>query len=219
MFCSSNESTIMFILYASIYNLLINILLSYSTIYNTKIIVYISSLILVIVYIYEIINFIYIYIFKKDIIKYINDTIDMIPIQINYITLITILLIIKYVNIFYYIILIVIIYKYVPIIFILNYCIIKSINIILVKYNQECNNIINIYIRFINYFIPFIMIDINNETNLLQLKYALCSICLEPIRMNGIKTSCNHQYHKNCIKKWINLNHRSCPLCREDLFL
>ena len=44
-----------------------------------------------------------------------------------------------------------------------------------------------------------------------------CSICLDEIdsKMKGIVTlHCNHSYHSECIKEWLN-NHSNCPYCRK----
>jgi len=42
-----------------------------------------------------------------------------------------------------------------------------------------------------------------------------CSICLECINNsdNIYKLNCDHCFHRNCIKKWLNKK-SSCPLCR-----
>jgi len=50
-------------------------------------------------------------------------------------------------------------------------------------------------------------------------KSSTCSICLEPLKENAKKTSCNHIYHKECISEWINNNKNTCPLCRKNLFI
>ena len=42
-----------------------------------------------------------------------------------------------------------------------------------------------------------------------------CSICLEDLKNNLIITPCKHQFHLNCLKKWIK---NSCPLCRRKLY-
>ena len=42
-----------------------------------------------------------------------------------------------------------------------------------------------------------------------------CSICLDKQKYNcSIITNCNHIFHKECLKNWIELND-SCPLCRK----
>mgnify|MGYP001191163556 FL=1 len=45
-----------------------------------------------------------------------------------------------------------------------------------------------------------------------------CTICLEPFRKQNavIILSCDHKFHENCIKLWLNKNN-SCPLCRENI--
>jgi len=44
-----------------------------------------------------------------------------------------------------------------------------------------------------------------------------CSICLEKVRNDGCKTSCNHHFHKNCINSWKNVGKNTCPNCRSKL--
>ena len=53
----------------------------------------------------------------------------------------------------------------------------------------------------------------------------ICDICQEDLleeKINTYKTECNHIFHKECIKSWINtLNNKNelstCPMCRYDL--
>lgn len=40
-----------------------------------------------------------------------------------------------------------------------------------------------------------------------------CSICLEALNENNIRTICNHEFHRNCLRKW-ELKNSTCPLCR-----
>jgi hypothetical protein len=43
-----------------------------------------------------------------------------------------------------------------------------------------------------------------------------CSICFHSINKNKMQTlPCFHDYHFNCIYKWVTIN-KSCPLCRSD---
>jgi len=50
-----------------------------------------------------------------------------------------------------------------------------------------------------------------------------CSICLDKLsfdKLTTIMTTCLHQYHRNCLKKWIESNSEyslCCPLCRCSL--
>ena len=45
-----------------------------------------------------------------------------------------------------------------------------------------------------------------------------CSICLEDItNINSSITKCNHQFHSNCLIKWIIIGNQHCPLCRTKL--
>ena len=45
-----------------------------------------------------------------------------------------------------------------------------------------------------------------------------CSICLEKYKKKDqiIDLECNHVFHKECIKLWLNKNN-SCPQCRENI--
>ena len=45
-----------------------------------------------------------------------------------------------------------------------------------------------------------------------------CSICLETIKKNDIRSQCvkcNNCFHKKCLDTWLQ-NHNTCPLCRTD---
>jgi len=61
------------------------------------------------------------------------------------------------------------------------------------------------------------------QNKLITLKYEGglfydCSICLETFGLNEdiVKLNCNHCFHSNCIKLWINDN-MNCPLCRQTI--
>ena len=48
----------------------------------------------------------------------------------------------------------------------------------------------------------------------------ICGVCLENLEPNHkiIILSCNHGYHRRCIKKWIENKHVSpCPLCHRSI--
>ncbi len=43
-----------------------------------------------------------------------------------------------------------------------------------------------------------------------------CPICLLQISDNDLRTtSCRHQFHRDCLKQWLDLK-SSCPLCRTE---
>ena len=42
-----------------------------------------------------------------------------------------------------------------------------------------------------------------------------CSICLDHMMNDIVKTKCNHYFHDTCLNEWNKLN--GCPLCRSDL--
>lgn len=43
-----------------------------------------------------------------------------------------------------------------------------------------------------------------------------CSICLEINNYKIITTNCNHEFHEECLSKWIKIS-KTCPLCRKNL--
>jgi ankyrin repeat protein len=44
-----------------------------------------------------------------------------------------------------------------------------------------------------------------------------CAICLaDDNLLGGIMTSCNHQFHAECLQQWI-AKHKSCPMCRSSI--
>ncbi len=48
----------------------------------------------------------------------------------------------------------------------------------------------------------------------------ICSICREQMIEEVISTECNHKFHKNCIKSWIQVSHRcQCPMCNQNLYV
>ena len=47
-----------------------------------------------------------------------------------------------------------------------------------------------------------------------------CSICLSPFDDKCVELSCSHNFHLDCIKKYIQANQGQdikCPLCRSDI--
>jgi hypothetical protein len=46
-----------------------------------------------------------------------------------------------------------------------------------------------------------------------------CSICLNAISSTdkSFKTDCNHCFHEQCIKGWIQHDKKSCPNCRHPI--
>ncbi|KNA19834.1 hypothetical protein SOVF_057860 [Spinacia oleracea] len=49
-----------------------------------------------------------------------------------------------------------------------------------------------------------------------------CAVCLYEFS-NGEEirwlSNCNHIFHKDCVDRWIDLDHRTCPLCRTPFLL
>ena len=57
----------------------------------------------------------------------------------------------------------------------------------------------------------------NNNSNI-DLKKKVkdnCGICLEKIN-NNTRLPCKHEYCYDCIKRWTEMNKRTCPLCRSS---
>lgn len=53
-------------------------------------------------------------------------------------------------------------------------------------------------------------LDLNHEKR--------CPICLDQMDMStGKKLECNHGFHLNCIKKWVQTSF-TCPVCRKSIF-
>ena len=46
-----------------------------------------------------------------------------------------------------------------------------------------------------------------------QDQYQECSICLES-DYNLFKTNCNHYFHEQCLRRWCQAEHNTCPMCR-----
>ena len=46
-----------------------------------------------------------------------------------------------------------------------------------------------------------------------------CNICIECFNKgnNIIKLNCSHEFHKDCIKKWLCDNSTKCPVCRVEV--
>lgn len=56
---------------------------------------------------------------------------------------------------------------------------------------------------------------INIKKNLIENYNSECVICLETFKKNEkvAQLECEHTFHKDCIKTWLNLNN-TCPTCR-----
>ena len=79
-----------------------------------------------------------------------------------------------------------------------------------------------------------IIIDINTEqyidlNTIIELVYNyklsdninyICSICLEKLKKNEniVRLNCTHQYHKECIVRWLIEKQFTCPNCRKLIF-
>ena len=58
-----------------------------------------------------------------------------------------------------------------------------------------------------------------DKNNLIEYKGKECNICMDTYKLDEIiiKLSCNHLFHKNCIKDWLCKEKISCPVCRKDV--
>ena len=49
---------------------------------------------------------------------------------------------------------------------------------------------------------------------------AVCAVCLSEFAMDDkvlLLTNCCHVYHETCLMKWLDVQQKSCPLCRSPL--
>ncbi|KAH7653493.1 Zinc finger RING/FYVE/PHD-type protein [Dioscorea alata] len=49
---------------------------------------------------------------------------------------------------------------------------------------------------------------------------AVCGVCLSKLEEKAEVRelgNCSHVFHKECIDKWVNLEHLTCPMCRSHL--
>ena len=45
-----------------------------------------------------------------------------------------------------------------------------------------------------------------------------CSICMEKMSSSTfVVTVCAHKFHPDCLDKWVEVGHTTCPLCRNGL--
>ena len=81
---------------------------------------------------------------------------------------------------------------------------------------------------------PISVLESNGiEYTLTDCLHECCSICLcecQDANQNNrdnndnddgsfdyVKTSCNHDFHLNCLAKWVGNNKKTCPMCRHNL--
>ena len=43
-----------------------------------------------------------------------------------------------------------------------------------------------------------------------------CSICYQKMGKHKLTIDCGHSFHQKCLFQWINMDKRTCPLCREE---
>ena len=80
-------------------------------------------------------------------------------------------------------------------------------------YNDRTLRIYNYYSKKENFIIKD-SLEYINETNTQN-----CSICLEKYKINEtiIKLNCKHEFHKECLEKWLQNDKKDCPLCRSEI--
>ena len=61
-------------------------------------------------------------------------------------------------------------------------------------------------------YVANIFINVSKNPDLID----TCVICLENFATNSslAELNCGHNYHFNCLDKWIKIGHKTCPLCR-----
>jgi len=45
-----------------------------------------------------------------------------------------------------------------------------------------------------------------------------CGICIED-NETGIQLECNHIFCKDCLKRWLTENKKTCPVCRKEVVI
>ncbi len=56
----------------------------------------------------------------------------------------------------------------------------------------------------------------STEHKVEDLSHTECSICLDSLGMDHLKTVCNHIFHRECIERWDEASPKNgCPLCRQ----
>lgn len=61
--------------------------------------------------------------------------------------------------------------------------------------------------------------NVINDTNKEEYMNKECNICMDEYKLNDniVKLSCNHIFHKDCIKNWLCNERVTCPICRKDI--
>jgi hypothetical protein len=44
-----------------------------------------------------------------------------------------------------------------------------------------------------------------------------CPICLIKLENNKFRLKCGHNFHKNCLERWVTIS-PICPLCRDKIY-
>ncbi len=62
--------------------------------------------------------------------------------------------------------------------------------------------------------------DLFVKTKFLKKVDDTCAICLRSFMKQKFvwKLSCNHYFHYECIEKWSDMEHYTCPLCRQEYY-
>lgn len=48
-----------------------------------------------------------------------------------------------------------------------------------------------------------------------------CAICTEKFKQNSINVilDCKHNFHTNCLKKWVTEESATCPICKQEIII
>ncbi|XP_050203552.1 uncharacterized protein LOC126653657 [Mercurialis annua] len=71
----------------------------------------------------------------------------------------------------------------------------------------------NVVSKLIKKKLPVTISEVDEDDN----GCAICLNCIEKKQEIRLLGNCRHLYHKDCIDKWIDCGHGSCPLCRLKL--
>jgi hypothetical protein len=77
-------------------------------------------------------------------------------------------------------------------------------------------NFLTVFIMFGKCYVDLLLHQNSLYLEINQIINEDCSICLEPLNNNVIKTKCNHYFHKGCILQSLVIK-KDCPLCRQEV--
>ncbi len=92
-------------------------------------------------------------------------------------------------------------------------------NLLDMYFNDTLESLNNIGNNLINDLEDVKIVLTEDEFNKLQkqkIENKDCCICIDNIN-EGIKLSCDHCFHVDCLKHWLCNEKKSCPICRRDV--